>query len=269
MNSVVAFSKGSRVEFFFRGKTQHAIVENVTKGGETLHVLCDDDSRVKGTARFFKPSNKPAPVRERKVCPFCRGDRVEWTDPRDGKVQTGVVKNIGLTADRMSVDVDGTTRSIKWQFWNFRLTTKPAPAPAKEEKGKLTFVQVDVPNAMDDYAVTKFKATPVRKGVWEGHEGNGYHAIITRGKIPVAEVYNEGVGGTSQLMALPKIPASSVTGIMTSLKSSYVQFGGKAEDFTEDLLDVWVEWYVSGKNSGVLWESEVKEMHAICEKFRK
>lgn len=268
MNQTV-FSKGSRVEFSYKGQSYPAVVENVTKGGATLHVLCDDEKRFRLSATLCKPCNKPAPVRERKVCPFCRGDRVEWTDPRDGKVCTGVVKNIGLKGDRISVDVEGKTTSVKWQFWHFSLTTKPAPTPAREEKGKLTFVRVDAPNAMDDYAVIKFKAIPVRKGVWEGHEGNGYHAVITNGKNSIAEVYNEGVGGSSQLMALPRVSEATVQGIMDALKSSYVQFGGKAEDFTEDLLDVWVEWYVSGKNAGVLWESEVKEMHAICEKFRK
>lgn len=327
LEKVCPFFKGDRVEFTSSkdGKTHIGTVKNILDK-DRISVDRDDGVNTKWGWKHFRPSTVPAPVCVRKVCPFHIGERVECTDPRNGKVIVGVVKNvlekerISVTLDnggtfkwlwekfsksnssaprvvnpfavgdrietehkgntiygfvksirdlRITMVVDNASYTLSGSFGGFRPSKQSAPAPKKEEKGKLTFVQVDVPNAMDDYAVTKFKAIPVRKGVWEGHEGNGYHAIIIRGKTPVAEVYNEGVGGTSQLMVVPGAPEPTVAGIVNALKSSYVQFGGKAEDFTDDLLDVWVEWYVSGKATGVLWESEVKEMHAICEKFRK
>lgn len=332
LEKVCPFFKGDRVEFTSSkdGKTHIGTVKNILDK-DRISVDRDDGMNIKWGWKNFRPSTVPAPVCVRKVCPFHIGERVECTDPRNGKVVVGIVKNIlekeriSVTLDnggtfkwlwekfsksnssaprvvnpfavgdrietehkgktiygfvksirdlRITMVVDNASYTLSGSFGEFHPSKRSAPGPAKEERGKLTFVQVDVPNAMDDYAVTKFKATPVRKGVWEGHEGNGYHAIITHNGKSVLEAFNEGVGGCGRISALAgsggvKDARIAESGFMTSLKSSYVQFGGKAEDFTEDLLDVWVEWYVSGKNSGVLWESEVKEMHAICEKFRK
>ena len=317
------FAKGSRVEFVYQGKTQYGTVEKVGRTGK-VSVLTDDDNRLSGTSQCFRPSSKPAPERERKICPFRIGDRVECTNPRDNAVIVGTVKGfldgerISVTLDdgsgfrwhwkyfrpnatvaprivnpfvvgdrvetdekngsitygtvisvrdyKITMEVDGGIGStIRGPFKLFRPSNKPVPAPVKRK-----FVREDCPCGMDAYSVTKFKATPVRKGVWEGHEGNGYHAIVARDGKNVLEAYNEGVGGCGRIAVLPGNgqPADAAA-FMGSLKHWYVVQWGRECDAGEDLIDVWVEWYHFEKPKGKYGWEVVAELHAICEKFRK
>lgn len=64
---------------------------------------------------------------------FHKGDRVEYTDPRTGKVHTGTVSRIMYheTGERLSVDIDDGGR-IRWGAKNFRPSNTKAPAKAHQ-----------------------------------------------------------------------------------------------------------------------------------------
>lgn len=263
-HDIMSFHTGDRVEIT-NPKTGEVILGTVTSinfQNNRVKVV-NDDHTITYTAspRIIQKSTKPAP----RVVPnpFVKGDRVEWDTPNG--VNHGTVTN--TRNSRVTTDIDEKPGYVRrMEHTSCRMSKVPAPAPKEPAVPRL--VRTDVPNPLDAYSVTKYRIINI------GHEGGAIKATIAKNGNLVIYAENGGYGGPTEFYSIQG-DQKVVDEFMKAQLDTWIQFGGTKESFTgDDTADVWAEWCWNQrqKDTGKLWEDEVKEMHAVhlkCEEHHK
>lgn len=152
---------------------------------------------------------------------FKKGDRVEFTIK--GEVLHGTVERSGA---KITAILDGGAEKVSGPAVWFRPSSKPLP--------------VEPPSAMDPYSVVSFKE---HKALSE--ETRAFSATITKYGRKIADVTNEGTGGSNRYHLVDRMAGR---GILDELHVHAQEWGVNVVGrLLSEATDLWVEWFTMSR----------------------
>jgi hypothetical protein len=165
-----------------------------------------------------------------------KGDRVEWTNVKENKVEVGTVS--GVRMGRVTVVLDGGEFKVSGPARIFRPSSVPLP--------------VDPPSPMDKWAVKSYKCIG-------GDETPMFTCKITLDGKVVGHASNRGCGGEDEIHFNEK---SLWDVFERDTQVWWKQFGGRD---TFAVGDLWIDWVATRKRVGETAAAYIADYNGLFE----